>query len=291
MRSYSGLLVFESVFDSIPSQEVLLSQFATTLFSPSVKIVEADCGTLLGKKVLTDYPIEGRIELSTGVPYTQPRISSLITSGTYFTHIRTLDTCTSKGGVCRACYAASRVGRSIPSVGDYLAIFPEYILASETTVFRTGESSSLLSYDSTAYDRVDVFTSGNPVTSGFTLVPPSDPSNPATGLIVLTTPATSDVYYTLHYSSVIRSPYLYWLAGTYSGSLLGMSPLPSPSLHLPQSLVSNSISLGQIEDLATSISATNRAPQDLVEYNRQIPGKLERSLFLLALGVIYSKYS
>jgi hypothetical protein len=285
MRSYSGLLVFETVLDSVPAADTFLVDFARSVFSPTVDVVEEDCGTLLGRKITVDYPVEGRMELATGERLTQARIEQLLSDEQYQIHIRTLDSCISEGGVCRKCLQASRPYQTAPEVGHSLAISPDYILFSEVIAVADNSNTTYTSADPSTYDRVLVYKDGVLLTSGYTLTPTST----GVGVFTLDTTASDPAKYTLHYVSTLRAPYMYWLAGTYAGSLLGMIPLDSPPLHLRPALVASLLSEGMTDSVLSKLTSLDRAPADLLEYATSIPSALEKALFALALGVIYSE--
>ena len=107
-RNYVNTLLLESAMDSINTSDPLLWSVADTTMAPVVEITEEDCGTLLGESTLTDYDAEGLTELATGVPLSRSRINTLRSLGQTFVDVRSIRSCIAPGGLCRACYAASR---------------------------------------------------------------------------------------------------------------------------------------------------------------------------------------
>jgi hypothetical protein len=275
MRTYAGTLVFESVLDSVNPADQFLTRVARDIFSPAVKVVEDDCGTMLGRVFPMAYDLEGRVELATGLRLNQTRIRSLISDEIYRVAIRTLDTCVSSGGVCRKCYRATFSDKADVTVGTHVVIPPEYILFAETVMVPPAGSISLAALPQ-AYDKVLTFADG--VLLGPEISPLSGGPRPSTDVV------------TLHYVSEVRSPYMYWLAGTYSGSLLGMGKLPAPPLHLPPKTLTGLLGETQVEDIVDHISGFTNVPADLLAYCKDVPSALEKATFAIALGVIYSDY-
>jgi len=226
MRSYSGLLVFESVFDSIPPQETLLTAFAKTVFSPTVTIVEEDCETMLGRRILLETHVEGSTRTETWTILSRGYIDTLLGNGVYQAYTRTLDSCVSKGGVCLKCYQASRPYMPALSVGNNVTLNPDYVSYEECLEAgsRDGRDYVYPTQNILEADNYAVYTLGNLVTDQAQVYP----STVETPYGYLTMPDSSETegsppylgFYTVRAWVQDRTPFMYWLAGTFSGSLL-----------------------------------------------------------------------
>jgi hypothetical protein len=78
-RSFANTLLYEGTLDTITSVNPILHNVANTLFTPTVRIVEEDCGTLLGQNMPASYRSEGYIETETGLAITPTRRTTLLT--------------------------------------------------------------------------------------------------------------------------------------------------------------------------------------------------------------------
>lgn len=96
-----------NLLDNIPTSGSPVYSIADLVFNPRVKIVEEDCHTQVGKLVDVTENLIGEYKISDSGIITQNTINSLFSSGIYEVRIKTLPTCTSIGGICRACYKAT----------------------------------------------------------------------------------------------------------------------------------------------------------------------------------------
>ena len=280
MRSYSGLLIFENVFDSVTSTDTILSELCTRIFYPSVPIVEDYCNTLLGEEVDVNYEIEGYVELSTGEPLTKSRIEELLYSGTYKVRIRTLSTCVSEGGVCAKCYNSSRQDEPYPEVGSIKTIDPLFVKSTEV-ILVVSQNEITLSLDSGSYDKVLVYCNGQ-------LLYGEDFYIEGQTLRFNNLEVSPGDYAVVRYISDTKVPYMLWLAGTYSGSLIGVKSLPGPLLPIRSLLLTSLIPEHYVDDLVGHLeSDSSRSPGNIVEYLSSIPDLLERALLAIALSVVY----
>lgn len=283
MRTYSALLVFETVFDSVSSEDQYLQELCQRIFTPRVEVVEHYCNTLLGEEVDVNYEIEGYVELATGETITRTRIEQLLSAGIYKVRIRTLSSCASEGGVCALCYHSSRPDEPEPEVGSIVDILP--IFTKSTEILLTDSSSSVaLSLDDDSYDSVLVYYSES-------LLDPSEYSISGSRMILNPDIVPPNSQVLVRYRSETRVPFMLWLAETYCGSLLGVKPLPRPllplpSLHLTDMVPSHLVDL-LIEEMT---SERSNVPENLVEYASTVQDLLEKSLFCIAIRTIYDAY-
>jgi hypothetical protein len=281
MRSYTALLVLENVFDSVDLSDLVIADLCQRIFYPKVEIVEDYCHTLLGEEVDVNYEVEGYIELSTGETITRSRIEELLSLGIYKVRIRSLSTCTSEGGVCAKCYHSSRPDEPYPEVGSTVTVSPVFVKSTEVLTLDFNRELTLsLSPDS--YDSVLVYCnqglqpSSSYVISG-TKLSFNDPSVSAGTPVVV------------RYRSITTVPYMLWLAGTYSGSLLGVRALPGPLLPISPLRLVEGLPEYSLDQLLSALEADDSmAPGNLVEYASSIQDLLEKSLFCVALRTIYN---
>lgn len=283
MRSYSGLLVFENVFDSIDTSDTISNNLARQIFSPNVPVVDLDCGTGLGQTVNLTYESEGYVEVATGVPLSRTRIDTLLSQGIYDVQVRNLSTCISKGGVCQTCYKASNPHLTVPALNSIVQVPASFVMGAETTIVMAGSTTTSLTIDPGTYDLALIFQNGTLQTS--------TQANIINGSLVLTSAPVSSTNYMIRYVVYSRTPFMYWLAKTYAGSMLGMKPLPSPMLPLKPSLISSIVPAPALEDMIKSVHGNSLIPEDSVRYADSISDPLEKALYSLALGVIFSSAS
>lgn len=279
VRSYSGLLLLETLFDSVPTSNADLTTLCNNVFSPFVLISEEDCGTMLGENSPVNYELEGKVELSTGEVISRDRIETLLTNGKYFVPTRSLSTCVSKEGVCKSCYSASRQKDPEVEVGSYIQIFPEYQVAADTTSVIEGDTQISLSQDIDMYDRLYVYYKG---------VLLSNDSYTISGTTLkFVNPIMGSGQILTRFTTITRAPFLAWLADTYSGAMLGLKALPSPKLPIRKRLLSGLIPMSMVELLATQASKVPSIPLDSISYLDNITDPLEKALFVIALLSVY----
>lgn len=283
MRSYSSLLVMENIFDFVPNTNADITNFAEGLFNPRVSVVEDDCETTLGQVVPVNYELEGEVELATGLTVSKDRIEQLLFKGVYFLQTRTLSTCISDGGVCKKCYEASHQDSPPVSVGDILVVQPWYPVATTVVSAVSGQSAYQLNVDPSRYSKVIVYIQG--------VI--QDPSTYAISgtTFTLTNPVAENTHITIKFSVLNRAPFLVWLAKTYSGSLLGLKDLPSPSLPLRPKLLSSLVPANRLEYLVNYTQSLPNIPPDFKTYGGQIKHVLEKALYMIAIQSIFANVS
>jgi hypothetical protein len=278
-RSYSNLIVIESIFDSLTDTNADVLSLASSVFEPMVPVVEEDCGTTLGQIVDVNYELEGKIELATGLPFSHDRIIQLLTQGIYRTSVRDMSTCISEDGICQKCYHASRQKMAVPAVGTSVQILPEYVTFTEAITVHSGVTEVALSQSPDLYDNAYVYRQGHLLTNAEGTISGTT--------LTLSNPIVSDGYIVVRYTTIIRAPFLFWLAGTYSGSMLGIKELPAPNLPLRKRLLTSLVPQSMLESLATHAGDLNGVPPESVEFLPSVQDPLEKALFVMVLYAVY----
>ena len=282
-RSYSNLIVMESIFDSIPTSDGDVLSLASSVFEPFVQVVSDDCGTTLGQIVDVNFELEGKVELSTNQVFSYARISQLLAAGVYKTSVRELGSCIESGGICRRCYHASRQYDPIPNIGDVVKILPEYVTYTETLSTRSGDKVLPITQAKSLYDRIYVYYTGILLNPAVYTVTDTN--------ITLSTTIPADGNVVVRYTSYIRAPYLFWLATTYSGSILGIKELPALGLVLRKRLLTSLLPLSVIELVSAKVADLKGVPSEVKEYLPGVEDPLEKALLAIAINSIYLNVS
>lgn len=116
-RSYTNTLLLEGALDAI-SPSASFARLADQVMQPSVEIVEEDCGTLLGERVLLAYDYTGRIPAGSSTPLTAAAIEAAVNAGEPYMRLRSTSTCVSDGGVCKLCFRSTS-----PELGNGVGAF------------------------------------------------------------------------------------------------------------------------------------------------------------------------
>jgi hypothetical protein len=280
MRNYTNTLLFESALDSITTSNNILYNTAYAFFNPKVKIVEDDCETLLGTSIPLNPKARGYIELETGSPLNTSRVNTLSTAGNTSVRVRSSYSCISAGGICRECLLGSRPRLSGFSVGDYVELPPELLVDYVEGTVVSGDTSCAIPYTSAQYDTVYVYNNG---------VLLSESSYYISGnSFVSYTAVLSDTTFAFKFFVKSNVAHYYWLAKTYSGSLLGIKDLVELPLPLKPSLLSTFVNETDIEALRRQlIGNPDVSQEDFVEYIPSIKDSLEKGIFVLILGSIF----
>jgi hypothetical protein len=279
MRSYSSLLVFEDIFNFVPTSNADVASLASMLFTPNVPVVMTDCGTTLGQFQTVNYELEGAIELATGQVISKDRIDQLLFTGTYSIATRTLNTCIAPGGVCQACYHASNQTKPVPAIGSRVTIQPEYIFNTDVIKASAGDTTWPLTQADNTYQFTYIYIDG--------VI--QDPSTYTILNAVLTfnSALTTDENIVVHYTSYNRAPYLVYLAETYSGSMLGMKPLPSQMLPIRSLLIESLIPDSKLQLVVEYTEEVSKIPDDYRNYLGTINDPFEQALFAIAINCIF----
>lgn len=278
MRSYTNTLLFETVLDVTEESSPLVASVAKQLFKPLIPLVEEDCETLLGTFVPLNYDAEGLIELETDLPLTRERIQFLLQEGRVEIATRTAASCISNNGVCRKCASASMPDVVIPVVGESFQFSPGTILQINRVFTGTEGTTASLQYEQNQFDYLYVYNNGQ-------LLPSSSYSVSGSQLILAT--PSPNTYLTIKYVVETNLSYFYWLADTYSGSLIGVKSLPSLRLPFRCSLIRSILPKEDVNVLMNKLLQEPNVPEDALRYLPNIKDDLEKTLLVLFLGSIF----
>jgi hypothetical protein len=284
MRTFTNTLLFENILDTTPTGDGNVSDLYTTITSPTVQVVEANCGTTCGELDDVTYARVGEMELATSLYLTKDRIDQLLGQGIYSVALANTSTCVSKGGVCQRCYSASYPANTIPAVGSNVAIPSEVALRVDVLEATPGQSTFALTLDPSTSKRVYVYVGNSLLANnvGYSITGTT---------LTLATPIPVVTNVVVKYVSNYYGMHMNYLANTYSGSLIGVKPtiskvlLPIRSLFLTSLIDANK--LQSVRDVVSSLSAIDQAYIDYINKGT-IRNTLEEALLLMALYNIYS---
>lgn len=284
MRTFAGTLLFESIFEYVPTTEPELHNLSLSVFEPNVLIAESDCKTTLGKFETVNYEAEGLTELSTETPLSNDRITTLLSGGIYSIATRHTSTCISKDGVCKKCYSATYPDRPVPNELDRANIYPEYLVNAEIVELKTGVNSYSIKTEEGTYEKCYAFK------NGVFLVPGTDYSI-TSNTITLNQPVLVDQNLVLRLMKKDRSAFLGWLANSYSGSMLGMKPIPIRLLPIRPLFLASTLFENRLQSSSELIKKSSKIPREYSEYIDLIKDPLEKALYMLAIFSIYNNVS
>ena len=280
MRNYSSFLLLEDVLDYVPQDNQALYQFAQNVTRPRVKVVEEDCLTKVGRVVTINYEIEGLIELATDLSISLTRITTLLAAGTYTVAVRDLHSCVSVDGICRKCYKGTYVDQTAPAVNAFVKLEPEYNYQTDVFAGDGSRKKFTLSEPAGNYTKILVFIQGVLQTSGYSV---------ANDEIILTAAPSSGIHVVVKFYTITTQPFVGYLAESYTGSLLGMKPLPTQTIHVRPSLAQTLISEEELEIMkAELINNYKTITRNYVEYIDKVDDKLEKAIYLSMLYGLYS---
>jgi hypothetical protein len=279
MRNYTNTLLFESALDSVQPSNSLVYNAIYTLFNPRVKVVEDDCGTVLGVEADLHQDLIGSTEVDTGSVITFSRLVTLSSLGIYKVRTRSLSSCIANGGVCKTCLLSSRPRLTSVIVDSTVQITPELLISSNSQDLDIGATVISLPYATNQYDKVYVYKSG-------TLVAESAYSISGSTLTFNTAITNADSYL-LKFYVVSNVCYYYWLSKTYSGSLLGIKPLVEIALPIKVSLLRSLVNVSDISDIENALLSSDFAGEDFVQYAKDVSDPLEKAVLVLILGSIF----
>lgn len=283
MRTYASFLLFEDLLDNLPAGAPLLTQMAKALISPRVNLVSEDCGTLLGTVEETTFSLEGKVELSTDLPLTRTRIEQILSQGKYKTAIRNLHSCTAPGGICKKCFEATYSTYTGELVVGQPVTVPSSLNYQSDVIVADGVNTS---YSLTQTD--DDFYSVIVVHDG-QVIPPSEYTlgydfiefGPSLSMAVNTV-------YVVHFYIENSEPLLGYIAKTYTGGLLGMTPLPALRTPIRESLYQTLISDSMLLNMASQLKPFRPLiPTTYMDYMERIHDRLEKALFILYLFAVF----
>ena len=292
-RTYANFILFENVLDTlVHSQDPIVVQYLSNLLNPVVKIVENDCGTLLGESRETSYELEGLVETATGDRLTATRITSILNSGKYYTNLRTLGTCLShtKGGICRKCYSASVPGSYDIAFNIYPPVLGSVVTVQSQMPYQTDiiqgdglKTTFILSQNPDQYYSVYFVNQDH-----FYDLPSGSSINGNTLTFSSPPPAGNAGRYVIHFYDKSAQPFQGYISQTYSGALLGMKPLRTTALMMRKSIYEDQFSDSSVGLLLDVVSKIKTIPDTHLEFINRIHPKLEKIIFSLFLYAIFS---
>ncbi len=280
MRTYSGLLLFENLFDYIPPEVVDVYNLAVSVLTPNLQIMENDCGTTLGKFTNVSFELEGETELATGEVISKARIETLLSQGTYEVATRHTSTCISEQGICAKCYNATYPSESNVEVNDRVTIVPEYLVNTEILVTVPDITQYPMVTEAGTYDKVYVYNKGQLLSDSQYFIEDN--------VFTLTQSYPYELDIVIKCFKFDTFPFIVWLANTFSGSIFGMDPLPHQQLPVRSLLMSSLLDENRLQLINEQLREIESIPADYLTYAETIKDTLEKSLFLLALYCTYS---
>jgi hypothetical protein len=273
-------LLFEKTFDNVPNSNPTIYQFSQTIFNPIVKVVAQDCGTTLGRIATVSPQLEGYVELATGQVITQARVVYLLGQGIYTLAVRDLRTCTAPAGICQSCYAGTYPQNTLPAVGSSVKLTPSYVSSIDQFMSDGKDSSFALSQSPGSYNDTLLFISGvQQLKSAYTIS--------GNGLYLSSIP-TLGTMLSLRYLQITNKPFFGYLANTFSGSLLGVKPLPTQNIMVRDSLIKSQLSEGQLDAIENALALYKTVPANYMGYLKQINDPLEKALLMIILYCVYA---
>jgi hypothetical protein len=161
-------------------------------------------------------------------------------------------------------------------VGDNFTLSSEFIYMTEVIIGDGINSSYLVSQTSDDYTKTNIDTH------------PEVISLTDTTITFNTVRMPTDIF-VLDYYTITSDPFLEYIAKSYSGSLLGLLPLPSYPLLLRPSLYESMFSDSYVALMRADLNNySSDIPPTYLEYCDTIPDKLEKILFMIYLYAIYA---
>lgn len=290
-RSLTNFLLFEDLFDNLDSTNQTLRTLANQIFTPTVKVVQENCNTNLGRRIAVSPSVNGFVKVTFNGSLNPDRtipeadrisktdIDEWLASSIYTTYVRDLHYCTSVGGICASCYAAT-FNQPAPVVGSFVQVKNQYVLHSDYHLTATAIKSYSTTTDPATYDFKDIYLGSHVLeTSEYT---------DNTGFITLTDAPAQGDYLTIN--SVIQSnkPFMNYLSNTYSGDLLGIEAIPTPPVTLPLGVIDRNISEGQVLQMTRQVENLQNIDRIHLDYCNSVRNKVEKSLLLIVLFSIYN---
>jgi uncharacterized protein YkuJ len=279
MRTYSGLLLFENLFDYIPPEVTDIHNLARSVLTPDLQIVEEDCGTTLGKFTNVSFELEGETELATGEIIDQARIETLLSHGIYEVATRHTSICVTSGGLCSKCYAATYPGTVAPEVNSRVTVIPEYLVNSEILITNSSTTQYPMITEQGSFDKTYAYRDG--------ILLGEDDYFIEENIFTLTAPQDSDKTLVIKCVKFDTFPFIVWLANTFSGSIFGMDPLPHQQLPVRSLLLASLLDENRLQLISEHLSEITVIPASYLTYANTIKDTLEKSLFMLALYCTY----
>lgn len=282
MRSYSGYLLLEDLFDDIPEASQMLYNESQQLFNPTVQIVAEDCGTLLGKRISLDFSALGCRDLASDELLTKASITALLAAGQYYRSIRHSAYCTAEKGICRKCYEANRPEVSGTKVGDSVSIKSTVVTGFFVYSLTSDDMGGVIPLEDDEFDDIQVYLN-DVYTEDYEMTLTSD------GMYRVDIAGISDgdvlSIRTYRYTA---SPFMSYMSKGFSGSIMGASPLDSGDLPIRAGLLKERISEARLNLISEEVSQySGNMPGGYFEYASSLKDPLERELYLLCLYGVF----
>jgi hypothetical protein len=279
MRDYSSLFLLEDLLDYIPTTDPLLQRFVESVVQPSVQVITSDCLTTIGKLTKINFNIEGYIEIATDDPLNTARLNTLISAGKTTVAVRDLYNCIAPGGICQRCYEGTYPDKTIPVVGGFASLPPEYNFDTDLFLGNGDKFEFHLSLEEGAYLKAIVFNEGVRLTTGYTI----DGST-----LTLDTPLDNGDILNVRFYKLTTQPFMAWLAGTYTGSMLGLKPLVIDNIHIRPSLASSLYTQEDLNLVKKKLEPYKAIPSNYLSYADSVTDEFEQALFLSTAYCLYA---
>ena len=279
MRQYSNYLLFEGLLDGPPSTSPAIGGLLSTLTTPSVLMSMTDCGTQLGGAMGMDYDVDGFVEIATGSPFNQARIDTLLSSGVTTTFVRSIQSCTSKTGVCQACFEGSFPNSAIPAIGQFASVPSTYV--STLDVLLGNNTTVAFQLTPTPYTVVStlVYHEGSQVSGSLYSI--------SGGVITFTAPIPYPNRYAVRQYITTTDGLLNYFSNTYSSSLMGLASIPGFPLPLSEGKMDSLISIGVLQASLNELTPLP-IPSTMLDYYKRISSNLEAALYIIYLYILYN---
>jgi len=290
-RSLTNYLLFEDLLDNLGTSNQTLTSLASQMFSPSVKIVQENCNTKLGKRLSVSPSINGEVKVTFNgtlnpdrtIPETdrisKEDIGDWLASSIYTTYVRDLHYCTSVGGVCACCYAAT-FNVAAPEVGTFQQIQNRYVLHSDHHLASSIINSYSVSSDPATYDLKVIYINNHVVEASEYVDGGS--------FITFNNTLTDGDYIRIDSVILSNKPFLSYLANTFSGDLLGIQDVPNQHITLPLGFIDRNISEGQLDQLFRQLEDLKTVDQVYLDYIHGLADRVEKALLLITLFSIHN---
>lgn len=280
----------EDVLDFLPASSPLINQVADSIFNPTVSVTAEDCGTLLGTTIDLSPASEGLVELSTNEQLTQSKIVSYLSQGIYKLATRDLHSCTAHGGICVECYKATFPKNPVPQApttdaeGNVIISkikIPSKFTSGSDMFASNGEGTTFAtSVPSDQYDDVSLYING--------VLQPNSAYTLTNLTLQLTAPQPLGTYLSVRYTKYSAKPYFGYLANTYSGSIVGIQPMPVADTVLRPSLLRQLVSDGILGKISEELSGYGTIDPSYINYAETVKDPLEKAVLLITLYGIYA---
>ncbi len=290
-RSLTNFLLFEDLFDNLSTTNQTLNTLATQIFRPNVKVIQENCNTKLGRRIDVSPNINGLVKISFNgtlngdrtIPdsdrISKEEIDEWLASSIYTTYVRDLHNCTSLGGICASCYAAT-FNAPAPAVGSFVQVQNQYTLHSDYHLTSDLVDTYGITTDSSLYDFLIVYLD-NKVLTGDDYVFNG-------GSLTLSEYPELGQYLSINAVIASNKPFMSYLSNTFSGDLLGIQSIPTQPTTLPLGVIDRGISEGQILQLTNQLEKLPTVDQIHLDYCSNLHNKVEKALLLISLFSLHN---